>query len=466
MLQTIHVYHTNDLHSHFENWPKISHYLLERKSFHTKKNEEMLLLDIGDHVDRSHPLTEATKGKANITLLNQLGYDVVTIGNNEGITLAFEDLDHLYDHANFPVVLSNLYYSNGKRPKWLKPYHILTISNEVKIGLIGITVYYEKFYELLGWKVTNPFESLREVLNEIRGKVDILILLSHLGLSDDEWIAKEFPEIDLILGGHTHHVLPEGKYIDHSLLAGAGKYGQWIGHVELTVDTNSKKLQLLKAELINTDTIEKEHKEVSDWLKVHTEKGKQVLKETVAELEESLEIEWFSESPFAKLLASAIQEWCHGELAMVNAGVLLESLPKGKVTKGDIHRICPHPINPCKVLLKGDQLKEVILQARTKKMEELQLKGLGFRGKVMGRMVFSGVNVISRMMNDGKEHVQEIYINGKPLDPNRTYSVATIDMFTLGPLYPEISHASKKEYFMPEMLRDVLEWKLKQLSKA
>lgn len=464
VLQTIHVYHTNDLHSHFENWPKIAQYLLERKSFHKKNKEDVILLDIGDHIDRFHPLTEATKGKANVELLNQLQYNAVTIGNNEGITLAFEDLDHLYDHAQFPVIVSNLFYSNGSRPKWIKPYHILTCSNNIKIGLIGATVYYEKFYELLGWKITNPYESLKEVLNELRGKVDIVIFLSHLGLSDDEWVAKKFPEIDIILGGHTHHVLPEGKKIQNTLLAGAGKYGQWIGHVTLTIDEDNKVLENVEAKLIQTNTIKMENENISKWIKVKQNQAKEKLNETVVVLKQALKVDWFSESPLAKLLASAIHEWCNGELAMVNAGVLLESLPEGKVTKEDIHRICPHPINPCKVLLKGDQLKEVILQARTQKMEELQLKGLGFRGKVMGRMVFSGAEVISKKLSDGKEHVQEIYINGEPLDPNRIYSVATIDMFTLGPLYPEISHASKKEYFMPEMLRDVLEWKLKQLT--
>jgi 5'-nucleotidase len=81
-------------------------------------------------------------------------------------------------------------------------------------------------------------------------------------------------------------------------------------------------------------------------------------------------------------------------------------------------------------------------------------------------MIFSGAEVIAKTLNDGAEHVQQININGKPLDPNRMYAVATLDMFTLGPLYPELSHAKEKQYYMPEMLRDVLEWKLQKLSKA
>ncbi|MDQ0162058.1 bifunctional metallophosphatase/5'-nucleotidase [Aeribacillus alveayuensis] len=466
MLHKIHVYHTNDLHSHFENWPKIAHYLKERQIIHEQNGEEFLLFDIGDHVDRSQPLSEATAGKANVSLLNQLNYHAVTIGNNEGITLSYKALNELYENAHFPIIVSNLYDANGMRPKWAKPYLIINCSNGFKIGLLGVTVYYEKFYEMLGWKIVSPFESIKEVLQAIRNEADIIILLSHLGITDDEWVAEQFPEIHLILGGHTHHVLPTGKYVRNSLLAGAGKYGQWIGHVELSIDVSERKLIHIKAELMDIKQLTKEDEQTQRWLERNVDKAKKHLEKKVAELKEPLEVHWFSDSPFAKLLASAIQEWCDGELAMVNAGVLLESLPKGPVTKGDIHRICPHPINPCKVMLKGDQLKEVILQARTKKMEQLQLKGLGFRGKVMGRMIFSGAEVIAKTLNDGAEHVQQININGKPLDPNRMYAVATLDMFTLGPLYPELSHAKEKQYYMPEMLRDVLEWKLQKLSKA
>lgn len=83
MPQKLWLYHTNDLHSHFENWPKIAAYIEEKRQVH----DQMLLFDIGDHMDRVNLVSEADYGKVNVKLLNQLGYDGVTIGNNEGITL-------------------------------------------------------------------------------------------------------------------------------------------------------------------------------------------------------------------------------------------------------------------------------------------------------------------------------------------------------------------------------------------
>ncbi len=64
-------------------------------------------------MDRSHPLTDATKGQANVKLMNNFNYDAVTIGNNEGISNSHEVLEHLFDHANFPVILANLREEDG-----------------------------------------------------------------------------------------------------------------------------------------------------------------------------------------------------------------------------------------------------------------------------------------------------------------------------------------------------------------
>ena len=64
IMKNLHIYHINDLHSHFENWPKIRRFLLEKEAFHEMNGEEVLLFDIGDACDTVHPLTEATNGKA------------------------------------------------------------------------------------------------------------------------------------------------------------------------------------------------------------------------------------------------------------------------------------------------------------------------------------------------------------------------------------------------------------------
>ncbi|MFT4412935.1 bifunctional metallophosphatase/5'-nucleotidase [Fredinandcohnia humi] len=463
MLETIHIYHTNDVHSHFDRWPKITNYITKMRQLHASQNEQMLLVDIGDHMDRFHPISEATYGKTNIQLLNQLKYDYVTIGNNEGITMSYDQLDSLYDEAEFKVLLANLYDREEKLPNWTQPYDIYVTPSGFKIGITGLTVHYIALYKLLGWNIKDPFIVLKEVLAQLKEKTDMILLLSHLGINEDKQIANNFPEIDVILGGHTHHLLKNGELLNNTLLCCAQKYGNYIGHVTLQIDTTKNKLIKSEASVIRTNDLP-ECEDTKKRLDHYWNESIEILdKDIITTLEEELKIDWFNDSPFSSLLASILKEWCEGDLSMVNAGLLLESLPKGNITRRDLHRVCPHPINPCKVEVRGDQLKEIILQANTELMERLEIKGLGFRGKVMGKMVYDGVEIKAKRLSDGMRHITDIKINGEEIDPDKIYSVATIDMFTFGMLFPEIRDAKDKKYFMPEMLRDLL---AEALSKA
>src|SRR5699024_5858759 len=93
----------------------------------------------------------------------------------------------------------------------------------------------------------------------------------------------------------------------------------------------------------------------------------------------------------------------------------------------DIHRICPHPINPCVVTLNGDELLEVIRVSLTKEVMQQQLKGFGFRGEVIGRMVFSGLKIETKQHPDGSEYVIQAYLADKPVLSENIYRVATAD---------------------------------------
>ncbi|MDR4959807.1 bifunctional metallophosphatase/5'-nucleotidase [Bacillus sonorensis] len=454
MREKLHIYHTNDLHSHFENWPAIVDYIQTQRQKHAAEHEEVLLFDIGDHVDRFHPVSEASFGKANVELLNRLHYDAVTIGNNEGITLPHQELDTLYDHAEFPVIVSNLYDMDGNRPPWAQPYWIKTLKSGIAIAVLGVTVPYYPIYAQLDWKVTDAFESIAAVLKEVKGKADITILLSHLGILDDQQAAEAFPEIDLILGSHTHHLLEDGMMIDGVLLACAEKYGNYAGHVEITVNLSERTVEAKKATVLKTADWREESEETAAFLREKEAEARTVLREEVTVLDHPLKTEWFEPSALPHMLAEALKEWCGAEIGMVNAGILLDSLPEGPVTKGDVHRICPHPINPVNVKLTGEELKEVILTASSADIEQLRIKGLGFRGKVMGKMMYAGLDA------------EKLTVNGAEIESGRTYSLATIDMYTLGTLFPAIRDAGEIEYFMPEFLRDLLAWKLKKQRPA
>ncbi|MFD1708635.1 bifunctional metallophosphatase/5'-nucleotidase [Siminovitchia sediminis] len=450
MREKIHIYHTNDIHSHFDKWPRIRKFLKERRAIHEAAGEDVFIFDIGDFVDRWHPFTEGTLGKGNVELLNEVAYTAATIGNNEGLTLPKEALEQLYDRAQFDVLAANLYLPDGSRPSWAMPYRIYTTSKGTTIGVTAATAFYRPLYKLLGWEMTEPLAELRRQITELQKKADIIIVLSHLGMNDDEAIAKSNPRVDLILGGHTHHVFMNGKKAGHTLLGAAGRHGDYVGYIEGELNTGPFFYKKFTASLFETSMLESPPN-AAGYIKELEQTGKVLLQTEVVRLPEPLSYSWLETSELPSILCEAIYKWCEADCALINSGLILSSL-EGSVTKYDLHRMLPHPINPCKVELTGAELAEVIERAEDSDLSELEFQGLGFRGVMMGKFVYHEIVFCDD---------DTILIAGEPLNPEKMYHVATLDMFTFGIFLPPIKNARKKIYYLPEFVRDVMEWELK-----
>ncbi|MFS0644476.1 bifunctional metallophosphatase/5'-nucleotidase [Siminovitchia sp. 179-K 8D1 HS] len=454
MKERVHIYHTNDIHSHLENWPRIHRFLKERKAAHEAEGEDVFVFDCGDFVDRWHPFTEGTKGKGNVRLLNEAGYTAVTIGNNEGMTLDHRSLDELYDDARFDVVLANLFLPEGNRPAWALPRRMYTTSKGAKIGVTGVTAHYHRLYNLLDWELGEPLQALSKQIDMLRHEADVIIVLSHLGLQADQWIAENEPAVDLILGGHTHHVLPSGEQAGEAILGAAGRYGEYVGYVSAEWEIGDVSTKTFQAALFETAYLAAppdETEQMHEWREI----GKKMLSAEVVSLPKPLTYSWDKRSELPAMLSEALYHWCGADCALVNSGLFLSRLDEGPVTKYDIHRMLPHPINPCKVELTGEELKEVLYQAERTHLPQLKFQGLGFRGVMMGKFIYHQIAA------DFQSDI--IKIGGKPLDLEETYEIATLDMFTFGKFFPQIQHAKAKTYYLPEFLRDVMEWYLIRL---
>lgn len=445
VLEKIHIFHTNDLHSHFEYWLRMQAFIKEQRQLLAGRGEASFLLDVGDHLDRSNIFTEATLGKGNVELLNTAAYDAVTIGNNEGITLAFDDLSALYEEADFDVVVANLQALTGENPSWLKPYTILTTMHGTTIAVIGATAQYDVFYRTLNWKVTEPRKALILLVQQLRQEVDIIICLSHLGISDDELLANECPDIDVILGAHTHHTLPEGKVVNGVLLTGGGKFGQYTGHLTISYSHTKKQVLSLDEQLIENGQLASVPGEV-EFLFGLSQKGSSLMSEPVIQLPKTYYKEWFHYSPLSDLFAEAVFDYTGADCLLFNAGIFVEDLKKGYVSPYDMHKILPHPINLCVIELTGAELKETYVQAQNEEWWQMQLKGLGFRGVVLGKLLLYNLKM---------DRQRQLFLNGKVVVPTQTYTLATLDLFTFGYFFPSFKYANK-HYYLPAFLRDIL----------
>lgn len=453
------ILHTNDIHSRFEQMPAIAAMLKALRE--EAGDEHTLTLDIGDHMDRVRPETEGTEGAANIAVLQATGYDAVTLGNNEGLTFNARALQTLYEPSGLKVALANMTEAHtGELPSWAAPYHLFD-KGGVTVGVIGVTACFPDFYSLLGWRVQEPLDRVRYWVEALRAKVDVLIVMSHLGIRLDERMAGEIAGIDVILGGHTHHLLEEPLRIGDTLVCAAGKFGQYVGVVELELETAPAQ-PFGRRSIVRADgrvlpvTAEPGDPAVAALIRGSREEGQRTLAREVAMLSAPLAADWYRESPLCNLLTAGLRAWTGAEVGLMNAGQLLDGLPAGAVSAASLLALCPSPINPTRLRLTGEQLLRALEESLLPEFMEKPIFGFGFRGKVLGTLCVDGLTVRYDPEGPAYAKIRRVLVGDGELEPQRTYTVGTLDMFTFGIGYLSIAEGTDIEYFLPEFLRDVL----------
>ncbi|CAM3742427.1 bifunctional UDP-sugar hydrolase/5'-nucleotidase [Cohnella lubricantis] len=443
--------HTNDIHSHLEEAARIAGCV--RKLRQDVPERDLLLVDCGDFLDRVRLETEGTQGKANIRLLAELAYDAVAMGNNEGLSYTRPELDELFARVPFPVLCANLTVaSDGSRPGWLSPAAVIEKAG-LRIALLGLTAPFREFYELLGWQVEDPLQTAKRWVRKLREEADVVILLSHLGLRQDERLASAIEGIDVILGAHTHHLLETPLRIGSTVVCAAGKFGRHLGVVRIEKQPDGS--LAVEGCCVPTADIQPDAK-TEALLEECRQEALAAMDIPIARLTHSLASETDRESPLGTLLASAIRRATGAEIGLTNAGQLLSGLPAGTATRRDIHAICPSPINPCLIRLKGKFLRRSLEESLLPEFIGLEFQGYGFRGRWLGTLCTDGLEWTVDDSRPPYEKVIEASVGGAPLDDEREYTVGTLDMFTFGIGYLGLKEGTVVRYLLPEFIRDVL----------
>lgn len=448
-MERITILHTNDLHSHFENWPRIRRYLKTTRQQVMADGATVYTFDLGDHVDRVHPVSEATNGQQNIQLMNQIGYDGVTIGNNEGLGFVRAQLDHLYDHANFPVILGNLRTPDTHElPDWAIDHRLLTTAAGTRLLVLGLTAPYHLTYPLAGWQILDVQPTLAALLQRFAGQFDVCVLLSHLGLDVDRLLAKRFPQVTVIIGSHTHHLLPHGEHDHQSLLAAAGKFGRYIGKIELSI-TPDHQVKSAVASVTETATLPVADGDTAEITGLQ-DLGESILSEQrVANLPTAMEADPTGQSRLVREGLHAIAEYAGTQAAILNAGLFLQDLPSGVVNQNQLHQLLPHNMHVMTVTLSGYDLWRLVQEFELARLflRRFPQKGMGFRGKIFGELNYLG------LAYDAVTH--QVTWRGEPLSPTRQYRIAMVDHYLFIPFFPTISIVGKNQILYDDLLREV-----------
>ena len=447
MKNKVAILHTNDLHSHFENFPKIKRFMQSKTKELESQGYTIFRVDDGDAMDRSNPLTDVTNGQANVELLNQLNYDVATVGNNEVLTNSHDDLEHLYDKANFKVILDNVdEKETSKKPQWSDSYADYVLPNGSKLRFMALTFPYPTF-KMLGWNVYPVYETINKQLKKWSGDYDVLILLSHLGINYDGEIAKRFPEISIIIGGHTHHLLKTGKLVNQTLLTAAEKWGHYVGVITFNVD--GKHVSNRQAEVVKVSELASQPED-KDWIEEIDQQGHTMLADQkIADLPKPLTTSLESDNSMIEVGLKALESYTKTEAAILNTGLFLKDLPKGIVDMNQIQQVLPHNIHAMKTTFWGFDLVRLIkeMEKNKKFLIHFEQKGMGFRGKYFGLLEYDGVEY------DDKRN--RVLWHGKQIILFKKYEVGLIDHYDFIPFFPTVDIAGKNKIYFDGTLKQI-----------
>lgn len=225
---------TSDLHGNLEGVAKLCT-ALEIDS------PEILRIDAGDTIQGTF-LSRNDKGRSMIGALNLLKYDIWVPGNHD---FEFGEKELSARCREFKgVVLGADWHSSGFIPKsW-----VLLHKDGQRVAVIGLTEpnMARRLPENSGFIFKPPLETLTALMPEIRrAKPDFVILVWHNSLFSKlgplSRIMRKFPEIDLVIGGHSHEEHP-GKRVGKSYFIQAGKHAQCAGGATLTKENITSKL--------------------------------------------------------------------------------------------------------------------------------------------------------------------------------------------------------------------------------
>lgn len=210
-----------------------------------KANPNTILVDNGDTIqdnfsnlflnDSIHPM---------ILAMNEIGYDTWTLGNHE-FNYGVPTLEKIMAQSKAKVLGGNVYKPNGER--LAAPYAIIERGG-IKVGIVGMTnpnITKWDAANLQGYTVKSPVEEVKKAVEELKGKVDVIIAVIHVGPTpeygnDDgaDLIAKAIPDLDVIVAGHAHLKVADNR-IGNVLITEPNYYGTNISKIDIMLTKNA-----------------------------------------------------------------------------------------------------------------------------------------------------------------------------------------------------------------------------------
>ncbi|MGE5311244.1 MAG: bifunctional metallophosphatase/5'-nucleotidase [Nitrospirota bacterium] len=481
------VLHTNDSHGHpvrfsYSGVPDVGG-LPARATLVRKvraENENVLVLDAGDF-NTGRAESTFFKARPDLEGYNAVGYDALTLGNHE-FDNPLETLKEQMNLANFPFLSANIKTREGG--SLARPYVIKEFKG-FRVAILGLTT---KETERIGnpdhtkdLLIQDEVAVARRLVPKLRSMADLVIALVHLGIYDSprrgsRRLASEVAGIDLIVDGHSHTRLDAPLMVKHgasdwtTTIVQAWQWGLVVGRVDLWFGGGRATDFAFEAIPVNLKTGEKgsdgsvkytlmgeeirEDPVVVATLQGYVSRVDTLLSERVGRTAVALSSKdgRSQETALGDLVADATLWYTRHlqvDFAFQNAGGIRTDLPRGEISRKAIYEVLPFDNTVVVLTLRGSDLEEVFHHIG--RLPE----GAGGFPQVSDGVSFTINRVTGRC--------EDIRIQGKPLDPGRTYRIATNSYLAAGGDGYRMFLNAVDRYDSSRFLRDVFADYLKHI---
>lgn len=446
------ILHTNDIHGrllpidyksqNLGGWARRISKIKKLKE--TSKNT--LLVDSGDLAQGSI-YYQLFDGVPDVNFLDMAGYDAICIGNHE-LDKGVDSFENLTKLTNVPFLGANLefkdnFYLNGKIRS-----HIIKNYEGFSVGVIGMTN-----PELLDLTInkdkvglSNYDKTLQFFVDYLRNSVDLIVLLSHSGLSRDIQTAKTISGVDVIVGGHSHDFLEEPLLVNNEgrkvLIVQAGEFGIKLGKLDIDFDKNG--IKTFNGELVLLDdTIEpdsKTQKKINEIEKDVCLLKTQKISTTKVKIDATTEsLRSGLANSGALILESLKRVSPDSDIAIMNSGAIRGNkiIPKGAITRFDVMELLPFNNKIAELEVTGAFIKSLLETS----IKDMTVENLSSRNFLQTAGVSYDVDLLEpaqkydanaqKLIQEGNR-VKNITINNKQLDFNKKYKIVTNEFLAKG----------------------------------
>ncbi|MEG0388499.1 MAG: 5'-nucleotidase C-terminal domain-containing protein [Niameybacter sp.] len=412
---TIKILHTNDVHANVKD--------------DGKEIIGFAKLDAGD-MFQGLPFANMEQGHSMVDIVNQVGYDAMTIGNHE-FDFGADNLMSLITKLNYPVISANVLKGEEQV---VKPY-IVKDFEDVKVGVFGMSTPETAFKthpdNVVGYSFEDIVKTAKATVETLKEteKVDVVVMVSHLGLDEGDYtsdlVAKGVEGIDVIVDGHSHTTLPEGRLVEETLIVSTGTALKDIGQVEIVVEDGKvvSKTPVLLDYAAFAEVAPKQ--EIVDAIAKVEEAQKPILEKvvgtTAVKLVGDREVVRTGESNLGQLATNAMLDLTGAQVAITNGGGIRASIEAGNITMNDMVTVFPFGNTIMVKEMKGSDILAALEY------------GVDYYPEQKG--AFPHTAGITFTLNAYKEvgnRVSDVKVAGEALELDKMYTVATNDFMAAG----------------------------------